>query len=435
MKLTFPHFVPIAGLLFAVLALPSAHARLAPTNGIGGNGGSAFRVDCGESGVLVGLVGRAGVVIDRIGGLCVKVDPHFGTMIGGVYETTSHGGPGGVTFRRQCPASQVVVGITGDTKDMFGWTVVRSLNVVCRALSIRGEIMTVQSTARPLYWDPSIVKEDLLVCPTYLREPNWEWTRMGLALEGSTGDYVDRLRLVCGTLTHDPSALRMEVQSSPVNQTVSERAPMTLRWRVISTRPHLTPSLQTTWELMDYNHMVKTLLFDQPSGFVNPCAYVKGPCKQNETSVTFQGLPPGNYELKLTAAPTGARARADGALQPTAQVKFEVRSRFAEASIAEKVPLNRLGTLPAKPDNATATATQRTASKGSSALAAAPAGAASVPALKLPQQHASPFTLKPTTGLTTSLKKPVSRAQGDIGSTPAGPRPAAIDKLAPKSAF
>ena len=149
----------------------------------------------------------------------------------------------------------------------------------------------------------------------------------------------------------------------------------------------------------------------------------------------FRSLPPGIYELKLTAAPTGAPTRADSALQPTVQVKFEVRSRFAEASIAEKVPLNRLGTLPAKRDSATATATQRTASKGSSALAAAPTGAASVPVLKLPQQHASPFTFKPSAGLTTSLEKPVSRVQGDIGSTPAGPRPTAIDKLAPNSAF
>lgn len=435
MKSSFLRAAPIAGLLFAVLASPPAHARLAPSNGIGGHGGSGFRAGCGESGVLVGLVGRAGVVVDRIGGLCVKVDPHFGTMIGGVYETTSHGGPGGVTFRRQCPAHQVVVGLTGDTKDMFGWTVVRSLQVVCRELSIRGEIMTVQSTAKSLYWDPSTVKEDLLVCETYARDRAWEWSRMGLALEGSTGDYVDRVRLVCGALAHDPSMLRIDVQRSPANQTVGEKTPLTLRWRVVSTRPNLTPNLQTTWRLLDYRHLLKTGFLDQPSDFVDPCAHVKGPCKQNETSLTFQRLPPGVYELQLTAAPSGASARGEGVLKPTAQVRFEVRSVLAEVLVKDEMLPDRLGALGATPRGAAATATAQATPKGSGALAAAPSSAASVPVLKRPPKQASPFATTPSPGLATPLEKPISRVQGVLGSAPAGANPAAPERLAPKSAF
>ncbi|NOS78719.1 MAG: hypothetical protein HOP35_12315 [Nitrospira sp.] len=56
------------------LASPS-WARLAPFDGIGGNGGAPYRLDCGESAVLVGVTGQSGLVIDRLAGLCVTIDP------------------------------------------------------------------------------------------------------------------------------------------------------------------------------------------------------------------------------------------------------------------------------------------------------------------------------------------------------------------------
>jgi hypothetical protein len=35
-----------------------ATAKLAPADGIGGSGGAPFRLDCGESGLLIGITGR-----------------------------------------------------------------------------------------------------------------------------------------------------------------------------------------------------------------------------------------------------------------------------------------------------------------------------------------------------------------------------------------
>ena len=113
MKSTVTMLVFVLGgiLISTVLAPTPALARLAPYDGIGGNGGAPFRLDCGEYGVLVGLNGRSGVVVDQVTGLCVKIDPVSGIWVGGVYETTHAGGTGGRSFRKVCPVGQALTGI------------------------------------------------------------------------------------------------------------------------------------------------------------------------------------------------------------------------------------------------------------------------------------------------------------------------------------
>lgn len=437
MKQTFLRRARIAGLAFAVLALPSVHARLAPSAGIGGNGGSPFRVDCGESGVLVGLIGRSGEVIDRVGGLWVKVEPFFGTMLGGVYETPGHGGPGGGTLRKKCPARKVVVGITGTTRAFGGATVVSSLNLVCMDIALRGtdippQIMAMESTAGG-NWDPRTAKEDVDLCPTYTVSDGRRWTRIGLALEGSTGNFVARVKVVCGSLAFDRPGLKFEVSSSPANGIVTDRAPVTLRWRVSSARPDLMPNTQSTWVLRDHNQMTKSAAFGmlEPSPFRDPCAYAQAPCKQVDwfnfnsgTSVTFTGLPPGRYTLEVTAGPANV-----GGLR--AQSLIEVRSSLARASPTESLQSNRLGALGATPRNATAT--EKIATKGRAVLAQG--AAASAPVLMLPPKQANPLATLPKASLTTPLAQPVLRAPSAIGSSFAGPGPTALDKPVPKSAF
>ncbi|THJ20240.1 MAG: hypothetical protein CAF44_011395 [Nitrospira sp. CG24D] len=85
-------------------------ARLAPFDGIGGNGGAPYRLDCGESAVLVGVTGQSGLVIDRLAGLCVKIDPVSGTWVGGVYETGPTGGTGGSRFHKACSDGESFMG-------------------------------------------------------------------------------------------------------------------------------------------------------------------------------------------------------------------------------------------------------------------------------------------------------------------------------------
>src|SRR5690606_17392111 len=66
------------GIFIGLTFLTPAWGRLAPYDGIGGNGGIPFRLDYGEYGILVGLNGRSGVVVDQVTGLCVKIDPVSG---------------------------------------------------------------------------------------------------------------------------------------------------------------------------------------------------------------------------------------------------------------------------------------------------------------------------------------------------------------------
>ena len=106
--------IVLCGIFSGIIPLQTpAWGRLAPYDGIGGNGGAPFRLDCGEYGVLVGLNGRSGAVVDQVAGLCVKIDPVSGIWVGGVYETTHAGGPGGVRFHKICPVGQALTGILG----------------------------------------------------------------------------------------------------------------------------------------------------------------------------------------------------------------------------------------------------------------------------------------------------------------------------------
>ncbi len=87
MQKSVSHSLFVSLLAASLFLAGAARATLAPYDGIGGNGGVPFRLDCGEYGILVGLIGHSGVVSDQVGGLCVKIDPVSGTWIGGVYET------------------------------------------------------------------------------------------------------------------------------------------------------------------------------------------------------------------------------------------------------------------------------------------------------------------------------------------------------------
>jgi hypothetical protein len=95
------------GIFIGLTFLTPAWGRLAPYDGISGNGGVPFRLGCGEYGVLVGLTRRSGAVVDQIAGLCVKIDPVSGIRIGGVYETNPAGGTGGGLLRQICPVEKL----------------------------------------------------------------------------------------------------------------------------------------------------------------------------------------------------------------------------------------------------------------------------------------------------------------------------------------
>lgn len=98
------------------------------TTVVGGGGGTAYTLDCPSNQVLVGIKGRAGSWIDRIHGVCVKVN-YDGSWSGGTTTTSYKGGSGGTAFSRTCASGYAVSGISGRAGSL-----VDQIRIYCRKL-------------------------------------------------------------------------------------------------------------------------------------------------------------------------------------------------------------------------------------------------------------------------------------------------------------
>ena len=325
----------LGGILMSIfLPLASAWARLAPYDGIGGNGGAPFRLDCGEYGVLVGLNGRSGVVVDQVTGLCVKIDPVSGIWIGGVYETNPAGGSGGNRFHKICPVGQALTGILGNSTRFQGIEVVSSLEIDCTKIKITDNVQFPEIKGGReigLQGDPDPYKiaelQDLCYSPAkatghYERA----WSQIGIALEGRAGLYVDHIDLKCGSLPKDKNGYRVQFNTG-TNGSVPEGTPLKIAWRASGSKPELTPPLQFSWELRDWTHMKSGLLGSQPSDISQPCTYAQQPCSaswfgsSSGSQIIFQSLPPAKYDLRVKVRPT-----VPSTVESEAHLNFEIRA-------------------------------------------------------------------------------------------------------------
>jgi len=344
MKSTFSMLVfVLGGILMSTLLSPTpALARLAPYDGIGGNGGAPFRLDCGEYGILVGLNGRSGAVVDQVTGLCVKIDPVSGIWVGGVYETTPAGGPGGVRFHKICPVGQALTGIQGNSTRFQGNDVVSSLEIDCTKLKITEHVQNPEIKGWreiDIQGDPDPYKisalQDLCYHPAkgtghYQRA----WSQIGIALEGRAGLYVDHMHLICGSLPKDKNGYRVQFKTG-TNGSVPEGTPLKITWRASGSKPELTPPLQYSWELKDWTHMKSGLIGSQPSDVSHPCTYAQQPCasswfdSSSGSQIIFQSLPPAKYDLRVKVRPT-----VPSTVESEAHVIFEIRAnQLASATV------------------------------------------------------------------------------------------------------
>ncbi len=336
MKSTFSMLVFVLGgiLMSTFLSPTSALARLAPYDGFGGNGGTPFRLDCGEYGVLVGLNGQSGAVVDQVAGLCVKIDPVSGIWVGGVYETTPAGGPGGVRFHKICPVGQALTGIQGNSTRFQGNDVVSSLEIDCTKIKITDNTQNPEIKGWReigLQGDPDPYKipqlQDLCYDPAkatghYERA----WSQIGIALEGRAGLYVDHIHLKCGSLPKDKNGYRVQFKTG-TNASVPEGTPLKISWRASGSKPELTPNLQYSWELKDWTHTKSGVLVGQPTDVHNPCSYAQQPCagswidSSSGSQIIFQSLPPAKYDLRVKVRPT-----VPSTVESEAHVNFEIRA-------------------------------------------------------------------------------------------------------------
>ncbi|MBU6481731.1 MAG: hypothetical protein KGS09_14430 [Nitrospirae bacterium] len=338
--------------IFAVLQMTSpCWAKLAPYDGIGGPGGAPFRLDCGESGLLVGVTGRSGIVIDQIGGLCVKVDPISGVWVGGAYETAHYGGTGGQPFNRRCPVGQALWGLEGSVNYFDGTPVVGSINIKCVEIGIHPERVgaTIEGTRLiDYYGDPDPVKvqaeQDYCDTPrvgTDVHRESRVWSRIGVALEGRSGLFVDRVHIVCGSIPTNQTAYHIDFKPSSYT-IVPEGTPLQINWRASGVKPELTPNLRYEWVLKDWTHTGTVFGIAQPTTVQNACAYAVQPCtsswfgSSSFSSVTLTSLPVAAYELELSVSPTSAFVPSKGS------VRFEVRPNLL-VSLAFSVQNVRAG--------------------------------------------------------------------------------------------
>ncbi len=344
-------FVPVLAGLGSLTA--PASAKLAPFDGIGGPGGAPFHLDCGESALLIGITGRSGVVIDQIGGLCVKIDPVSGVWVGGAYETAHYGGTGGQPFNKKCPVGQALWGLEGTVNSFDGTPVVGSIAIRCIDIGVSlGRVgATIEGTRLiDYYGDPDPLKVSVLqdycdsphVGTNVQREPR-VWNPVGIALEGRTGLFVDRMHIVCGSIPADTAGYRIQFNPGS-NITVPEGTPLQLSWRAAGVKPELTPNLQYRWTLNDLTHTSyssATLpgggtigLGNQPTTVQNACVFAAQPCtsswfdSSSFSSVTFTSLPAAVYELELDVSPTSGIGQPSGFVATKKKLSFEIRQNL-----------------------------------------------------------------------------------------------------------
>jgi hypothetical protein len=81
----------------------------------GGFGGGAYTLKCPKGRLAVGIYGRSGAYIDRLGLSCARL--YKNGNLGPSDDIGAYGGNGGGAFRIQCPKNQAIVGIYGGAGD------------------------------------------------------------------------------------------------------------------------------------------------------------------------------------------------------------------------------------------------------------------------------------------------------------------------------
>jgi hypothetical protein len=146
----------------------------------GGTAGTPFNLSCPDGRVLVGVQARAGLVVDRIQGICRPVTG-AGAWTGSESTTVAAGGNGGSAVTRRCPANYAVSGFAGRQGQVLD-----QIALECTRLSAGDAFDTSQRTLLPAFGGSLGTAFSVTRC-----------ARPGRALTGRSGWYIDAMRLVC----------------------------------------------------------------------------------------------------------------------------------------------------------------------------------------------------------------------------------------------
>lgn len=182
--------VLVLGLLLSGTLPATAQEFKGPLWG-GGGGASSYNLDCGSSGVMVGIYGKAGNWIDQIGITCQTVNAD-GTL-GSTYTRGPKGGAGGTGATSRC-ASGKVVGALFSASGTFINQVILSCypwSSTTRRPDFHGDAQSATAFAigRATGVLPFTTHRNAVVhCPD---------EKVGKALRGRYGTYIDSLQFVC----------------------------------------------------------------------------------------------------------------------------------------------------------------------------------------------------------------------------------------------
>ena len=173
------------------------------TSAAGGGGGKSFTLDCPSNRVLVGIRGRAHSWIDRIQGVCAKVN-YDGSWSGSTTNTGYKGGNGGQSFSRLCPQGRAVSGIAGRA-GMF----VDQIRIYCRSL-VNANEEGLRKAGRLTGGRLGVSSAGGRGGKAFGRYDCLD-NMPGRGLSGKSGNYLDRIQLRCragSTLPSQPSLYR-----------------------------------------------------------------------------------------------------------------------------------------------------------------------------------------------------------------------------------
>jgi len=173
-----------------VMALPVTGIRATqaqefkgPIWGSGG-GTTSYDLDCGSTGVLVGVYGKKGQWIDQIGLICQRLNADG--SLGSSYTRGPVGGSGGDGGQGRCEQGKAVGG-------MFAWSgnYINIVLVDCYPWSASSHRPNYGGAKTVGYFGATVAtpsQNTTVTCPT---------EKVGKAIRGKYGWYIDSLQFVC----------------------------------------------------------------------------------------------------------------------------------------------------------------------------------------------------------------------------------------------
>ena len=159
----------------------------------GGSGGNrTYNLDCGNRSVMVGIIYKGRTWIDALGTICQRVDPSSGNL-GEEFTRRAVGGSGGDARHLRCPEGRVVGGFLTVSGQFVNKIIIHcprwdASNKKPHGYNVNAAIVGTHrfGTKTDLGIFPST--SDVFMCPN---------GKVGKALRGKYGRYIDSTRFVC----------------------------------------------------------------------------------------------------------------------------------------------------------------------------------------------------------------------------------------------